>query len=253
MLKRRILQIANSIFNLIGLQLVRKRVSTQRWSLEDFYIHGTEREWQQLVMYCHVMDKIKAIPGDIAEFGVAGGTSFLSLLRLNKVYDPYRDHKYAKRVLFGFDTFEGLPYFDDKKDIGIKLPRDMKKGGFNASSEYTKLMQVIADEANVKFYKGIFDETVPVFFEENKHATFSLIHVDCDLHQSTVAALSETLPRLNVGGVILFDEIFHQNFPGETSGFWEVYNSLVDEHSHITLEFERVTSMPWKWYAVRTK
>lgn len=238
-----------TFFKMFGLKVSKTGVSTSRQNLDAFTSDGADREWEQISMYCSIMNQLSSVPGDFLEFGVAGGTSFCSFARLVKIFDPYKHHRIGKRMLYGFDTFEGLPYFDEKKDVGKSRPGDMKLGGFNASKEYEKLKNRFHKYDNIRLYKGTFDITVPKFFEENRHASFALIHIDCDLHKSTIDALKPTILRLNVGGIILFDEIFHKDFPGETSGFFEVYNNI---NENITLEFKRVNSMPWKWYAVRT-
>jgi len=231
----------------------KKIVSTSKKNLDIFSTFATEREWQQITMYCHVMNEIRDIPGDIAEFGVASGTSFLPLVRLNDVFDNYKHHQVAKRSLYGFDTFEGLPYFDQNKDTGKNEVPDMKIGGFNAKNEYEILKNKISKFKNVKLYKGTFEKTIPEFLKDNNHVSFSLLHIDCDLHQSTLTTLKYLLPRLNVGGIILFDEIFHLNYPGETSGFFEAYNSLIENDNKITIKFKRLKSMPWKWYGTRIR
>ena len=249
------LRILNYFLRKLSFILVKQGLSTQHKNLNQFFLNGSDREWQQILMYCHIMEQIKEVPGDIAEFGVAGGTSFLSFIRINKIYDTYKDHNIGKRMLFGFDTFEGLPYFNAEKDLGINThnDKDMKIGGFNAIKDYQIFLKNICSEKNVKIYKGSFEKTLPRFTRENKHVSFSLIHIDCDLHKSTVTALKETILKLNVNGIILFDEIFHKNFPGETSGFWKVYNSILDKKINYVLEFKRIKSMPWKWYAKRIK
>ena len=244
---KRFLQSFMSVFGL-KITKISTGVSTNRQHLTHFSHNGTDREWQQIAMYCSVMNQVANVPGDFAEFGVAGGTSLSAFARLINVFDPYKTNKIAKRKLYGFDTFEGLPFFDAEKDSGVSVPNDMKKGGFNSSLEYNSLLDWTKKYDFIKLYKGTFDKTLDKFFEENKHASFALIHIDCDLHQSTIDALKPTIERLNVGGIILFDEIFHMQYPGETSGFFEVYNGLP---KNFTLEFVRLESMPWKWYAVR--
>lgn len=248
-MRKKIKNLPNQFLRKLGFEIRRSGASTRRLNLELFSEFGTDRDWHQVAMYCSVMNEIANIPGDIAEFGVAGGTSFSAFARLIKIFDPYRDHKVAKRMLYGFDTFEGLPFFDTAKDAGQNVPSDMQEGGFNASRDYPSLLERVKEYDNVILYKGVFDQSLPRFWEENKHASFALIHIDCDLHQSTIDALKSTILRLNIGGVILFDEIFHREYPGETSGFFEVYNNLEE---NFCLEFKRVRGMPWKWYAVRT-
>ncbi|MEX1188855.1 MAG: TylF/MycF/NovP-related O-methyltransferase [Bacteroidia bacterium] len=50
--------------------------------------------------------------------------------------------------------------------------------------------------------KGYFDKSLSKFNSHN----YSFVHLDCDLASSYVTCLEFFYPRLNVGGVILFDE-----------------------------------------------
>lgn len=229
--------------------------STHRPALERFEHDGSEREWGQIMMYCRVMTETRDVPGDIAEFGVASGASFKAFVRLNGLLNKLRPHQNAKKQVFGFDVFSGLPEIDDGRDLPATAdvrPRDMVQGGFSSQGTLPLLRQFVEENENCRLYEGLFEDTLPRFLEENRHASFSLIHIDCDIYSSTRQVLDRLMTRVNVGGVILFDEIFHENYPGETSAFWDSYNALTGEDRKMALEFRRVESMPWKWYAVRT-
>ncbi len=235
----------------------RRRIgpSTLRPGLERFEHDGSEREWAQIMMYCHVMNETREVPGDIAEFGVASGASFKAFVRINGLLNKLRPHPNAKKKVFGFDVFSGLPEIDLQKDLPANTeirPRDMTKGGFASRSTLPALKQFVDDNENCRLYEGLFEDSLPLFLDENRHASFSLIHIDCDIYSSTKQVLELLIDRLNVGGIILFDEVFHENYPGETAAFWDVYNGLSGDNRKLTLEFRRVESMPWKWYAVRT-
>lgn len=227
--------------------------STQRMALENLEIEGRDRDWRQLMMYAHVLEIVRDVPGDIAEFGVASGTSLMAFTRMNDVYNTLLPHEVAKKKVHGFDSFEGLPELDEAIDLATDDARkigDMIRGGFDSSSTYARLLAFTGKFPSVTLHKGWFNETIPTFLSANPHISFSLLHIDCDLYGSTKDCLSPTIKRLNVGGVILFDEIFHKDYPGETAAFWEVYNSVNDL---VRLEFRRIHAMPWKWYAVRSQ
>ncbi len=225
--------------------------TTYRQALEAFEADGTDKEWQQLMMYSTVIRETADVPGDIAEFGVASGTSLKAFARMNNILNKARFHKQAKKHVWGFDSFEGLPELDREKDLahtGGREEASMKKGGFASQGTLGALEAFCKEHEHVSLVKGWFDDTVPEFIRSNPHMSFSLLHVDCDLYQSTKVVLEHVLKRLNVGGVILFDEIFHKKFPGETEAFWEVYNSMNDV---VRLTFTRAETMPWKWYCRR--
>ena len=224
---------------------------TYRRNLEIFESEGGDKEWQQLMMYCHVMERTVDIPGDIAEFGVASGASFKALVRISNILNKSRYHKISVKSVYGFDSFKGLPRLNERIDLaraGGAEHGEMREGGFDGSKTLDALLNFCSKNANCEIIQGWFSDTVGDFLKKNPSRSFSLIHMDCDLYSSTKEVLDLCLRRLNVGGIILFDEIFHQGYPGETEAFWEIYNSMNKE---ITLQFHKVPSMPWKWYCVR--
>ena len=118
------------------------------------------------------------------EFGVAQALSFKWWI--NRIEN-------SKAKFVGFDTFEGLPEdwggFYKKGDMSGNIP------DFN--------------DPRTSFVKGIFQDTLHDFIENNKHDIVSrkkVIHLDADLFSATIFTLSQLYPYLNKGDIILFDE-----------------------------------------------
>jgi hypothetical protein len=221
-----------------------------KWNnLYSFEMSAREREWAQLCMYMEVMFKITDIPGDIAEFGVGSGISLLSFVRINEALQKDWD-KLSKRQIYAFDSFQGLPKLTDhdQPSEGFNLPKQMHEGGYSGESALGQMARYVSEYPNVSLIKGWFSETVPPFLKNHQHVAFALVHIDCDLYESTRDSLGLVFERMAPGGIILFDELFHPAFPGETVGFWEVFNA-----SSMAREFSihRVSTMPWKKYLVR--
>lgn len=213
--------------------------------LRQFQYESSKREWQQLMMYNEIMMLCNNIPGDVAEFGVAGGISFVSFIRINEILEPGLEGL-EKRHFYGFDSFEGLPEPTDE-DYSDKPPVEhMRKGGFVDTDGFPLLKSFADKRDNVSLVKGWFNESLPKFFEANPHVSLSLVHVDCDLYDSTKTVLELCWPRLNPGGVILFDEINQPNYPGETVAFLEYFADKPDSFT-----MHRVKSMPAKRYLVK--
>ncbi|WP_051087836.1 TylF/MycF/NovP-related O-methyltransferase [Endozoicomonas elysicola] len=64
----------------------------------------------------------------------------------------------------------------------------------------------------MRLVKGLFSETLPVFAREVlKDQPIALLHIDCDLYQSTVDIFNAIGHRLVQGSIVLFDELY--NFP----------------------------------------
>lgn len=122
------------------------------------------------------------VPGLVAEFGVASGSSitWIANERRGEVH--------------GFDSFEGLP-----EDWG---GRHEPKGAYSTGGALPPV------PPNVQLHKGWFDQTLPGFLETHP-GDASFIHIDCDLYSSTRSVLDLLAPRLVPGTVIAFDEYFN--------------------------------------------
>ena len=127
------------------------------------------------------------LPGDglVCEFGVFEGASV-----------NYIAARIPHRVVFGFDSFEGLPErWRESFDPGM-----FTTGG--------RLPEV---RPNVRLLKGWFEETLPPF-AARQPGPVALLHVDCDLYSSTRCVLEHLGGSLVPGSVVVFDEYF--NYPG---------------------------------------
>lgn len=225
--------------------------TTQRLHLEQFCKASSDREWHQLLTYAHVMSLVRDVPGDILEFGVASGSSFMTLTRINEIYNKAHYHPAAHKKIYGFDSFDGLPAPDPEKDLaktGGQPYASMREGGFKSTTTLPELVRFVHGRPNCFLVKGMFDESLPRFLKTRPHLACALIHIDCDIYASTRTVLDALIDRVPVGGILLFDEIFHEEFPGETAAYFEVAKA----HS-ATFRFERSAQMPWLWYAVRER
>jgi len=119
---------------------------------------------------------------DYLEFGVAGGISFKWWVEKNT--NP-------ESRFYGFDIFTGLP-----EDFGV-----MKKHHYDTDG----LVPNIKDK-RVSFVKGLFQKSVPDFLIEYNSNRKKVIHMDADLYSSTLFVLTNLLPILKSGDVIIFDE-----------------------------------------------
>ncbi|HJX50298.1 MAG TPA: TylF/MycF/NovP-related O-methyltransferase [Candidatus Nanoarchaeia archaeon] len=144
-----------------------------------------ENEAYQIFMAVKATAKIK---GDIAEIGSYKGGSA-------KLISEAKGDK----SLHLFDNFEGgLPspgYFDEKGQFS--------KGDYSASFE--KVKDYLKKYNNVYFYKGIFPFTASPI----KNKTFSFVHLDLDLYESTKEAIKFFYPRMNKGGIIISHDYIH--------------------------------------------
>jgi hypothetical protein len=121
---------------------------------------------------------------DYLEFGVFRGESIRHIAGLNK-------HRGAR--FWGFDSFEGLP-----TDWNGNNP----KGTFDVGGQPPSI-----DDGRVKFVKGWFDQTLPMFLRDYRPQEKLWIHIDGDLYGSAIQALTLLNPYIRPGTVVVFDEI----------------------------------------------
>lgn len=154
--------------------------------ISDFY--SFKRDYsKRFKLYKVIADHYHLSQSDITylEFGVASGASFKWWVSQNQ---------HPGSAFWGFDTFEGLPeswsVFYNKGDMASPIP-DL-------------------DDQRAGFVKGIFQDTLCTFIEDNKSLLKEnrrkLIHMDADLFSSTIFVLSQLYPYLNKGDIIMFDE-----------------------------------------------
>lgn len=149
----------------------------------------------------------QTIPGNVAEVGVwRGGTTKL----LSRVFVG------TQKVVHAFDTFEGMPPPDPVKDL--YGDRVLPEGGMKA--DYATTMAYLSDCDNVKLHKGVFPQTAKPIAAQ----VFCFVHVDCDIYPSIRDCCQFFYPRLNRGGVIVFDDYGYYCCPGAKGAVDEYFN-----------------------------
>src|SRR6185437_9296980 len=119
------------------------------------------------------------LPGDIAELGVAYGASA-------KLIASHAGH----RTVHLFDTFEGLP-----------APAGCDSAKFHTGDFHGQIDRVKAylTGLNCRFHQGLFPGTAA----QVAGSTFSFVHLDVDLYDSTRAGLEFFYPRMPRGGILI--------------------------------------------------
>ena len=120
------------------------------------------------------------------EFGVWRASSFKYLIK-------------AFKKGYGFDTFTGLP---EDWVIGNNIER---AGSYSSDENIPKIK-------GGEFIVGKFEDTLPVFFSENRPMA-SIINFDADLYSSTICALNFSKPVMDKDTILIFDEfITHESW-----------------------------------------
>lgn len=153
---------------LASIRLARRGAESLLSSNEAFALYSMARAQSRLL-------------GDMAEVGVYQGCS-AKIVSMASGGAP----------LHLFDTFCGLPQPGDSEKSRLR------QGLYAASLESVK--KFLSGHKNIHFYPGIFSAEIadPVASKQ-----FSLVHLDVDLHASTLACLEFFYPRMLPGGIIL--------------------------------------------------
>lgn len=131
-------------------------------------------------------DVIRNQPVDFLEFGVYEGNSLLYWATLNQNENS---------IFFGFDTFSGMPEewkgFWKNNPVGILDAR----GKIPATSD-----------TRVRFIKGLFQDTLPVFRKQFASEHRLIVHCDADIYTATLYVLMTLNDLMPAGTIIMFDE-----------------------------------------------
>jgi hypothetical protein len=147
-------------------------------------------------IYYYVL-RCKKLEGDMAEVGVFQGGSA-------KLISTFKGN--AKLHLF--DTFAGMPTTDDSKD-------HHKPGDF-IETTLEQLQAYLENYSNIEYHKGYFPNTVDSAVASR---TFSFVHLDVDIYQSTLDGLNFFYPRLADGGVIISHDYSSHSCAGVKAAF----------------------------------
>jgi len=142
--------------------------------------------------------RTSAVPGNIAEVGVFKGGSAKLISEVK-----------GERKLYLFDTFEGLP----PSNFAVN---NIKAGEIKGDT-MAEVQAYLAPYSNLLFYKGIFPDTAISL--QKASDTFSLVHLDTDLYESTLDALSFFYPLLSPQGVIITHDYRSAHLPGVKKAF----------------------------------
>ncbi|MET0422625.1 MAG: TylF/MycF/NovP-related O-methyltransferase [Actinoplanes sp.] len=184
------------------------------------------------------------VKGSIVECGVFRGASFMTFAQLSAALEPTN----LTRRVYGFDSFGGFPEVgaQDRPEATGAAAGDL------ASDSYAELCRLIEIYDTDRFLghlpkarliRGDVTETIPAFVTENPHLVVSLLFLDLDLYEPTLAALRHFLPRMPRGAVLAFDELDNPLWPGETT-------ALLDEVGMDRLALRRFEFDPYIGYAV---
>ncbi len=146
------------------------------------------------------------VEGDIAEFGTMSGMTARILSKGLLDLDVYGS---VQKRLHLFDSFKGFP--DTNTRVDVDSPH-VKAGVWREGScrgvsvdQLAAICTQFVSRDRVEIYDGWFSETMPKIAAGTK---FALMHIDCDLYQSTIDVLDYAFEHgmVSEGAAIFFDD-----------------------------------------------
>lgn len=194
--------------------------------LQAFARHVRRQDMARFLAYYELFKLSLAVNGSIVDCGVFTGRSLFSWFQLSSILEPYNH----TRKVIGFDTFAGFPGVHDK-DLISSASEFLEEGSFQSSkatlSEIKELITLhdqnrpLGHVPKVELVPGDACESIPRYVSDHPHLLVSLLYLDFDLYMPTKTALEHLYSRVVKGGIVAFDELNCQEFPGETTALLE--------------------------------
>lgn len=213
--------------------------------LENFPKYVRRQNLTRFLALYEVFKRVLPIKGSIVECGVFQGFGIMTWAKLSAILEPVN----LTRRIYGFDSFDGFPSLSEQDKSSYSS--HVKKGDLLANSfdEIKELVGIydstrfLGHVEKVNLIQGNATETIPEFIEKNPHLLVSLLYLDFDLYEPTMAALKYFVPRMPKGAIIAFDELDNPLWPGETL-------AMLDFFKEKGLKLERVEFDPYIGFAV---
>ena len=186
--------------------------------LQNFSLYTPRQDLTNFLVRYEIFKRVLTIQGSIAECGVLRGGGLMAWAQLSAIFEPAN---HQRRVV-GFDTFSGFPKLSEKD---AKSESEEAHSGGLAADSYDHLRECvelfdsnrfIGHVPKVELVRGDAKETIPQYVKDNPQLVVSLLYLDFDIYEPTLAALKHFVPRMPKGAVIAFDELNLKDWRGES-------------------------------------
>ncbi len=194
--------------------------------LEHFAKYVRRQSIARFLAQYEIFKLTLGVKGSVVECGVHHGSGLMAWAKLSSTLEPYN----YRRKIIGFDTFGGFPAVHAKDGGADNVHAGMFKEDYDTFSELKTCIaeydanRFINQIGKVEVVCGDAIKTIPEYLAANQHLLISLLYLDFDIYEPTVAAITHLLPRIPRGGIIAFDEINNANWPGETRALLEKFD-----------------------------
>ena len=155
---------------------------------------------QKIIAKYELFKKVINVPGDICECGVFRGSGIFTWVKLMMIFKPNNNFK-----VVGFDLFGS-----NKVKLKFKYKIDKKVQAWHNSGTISQkdLLKKCKDWGfkNLKLYAGDVRKTTKKYVKENFGSRISLLYLDVDNYDGTLAIFKNLYSKMSKGGLIVFDE-----------------------------------------------
>ena len=194
--------------------------------LRNFSLYTPRQDLTNFLVRYEIFKRQLEIQGSIIECGVLHGGGLMGWAQFSAIFEP-TNHQ---RRIVGFDTFSGFPKLskqDHSSESTEARPGGLAIDSYDHLQQCMKLFDMnrfIGHVPKVELVRGDATKTIPQYLKENPQLIVSLLYLDFDIYEPTVAALKHFLPRLPKGAVIAFDELNLKDWRGESIAVLETLN-----------------------------
>jgi len=169
-----------------------------------------------------VFEAIVGLHGAVLDFGVHRGSSLFAWAQLSAILEPYNHN----RRIVGFDSFEGFSEVESVDESEQDRELALKRAGGMAIEEGARELRQAADiydlnrplghVGRVEIVDGELPGAAQRYLSDHPETMVALANFGLGLYSPTTGILESIRDRLQVGSVLVFEELNQQMWPGET-------------------------------------
>ena len=166
---------------------------------DDFMAKTNVDRLQKILARYELFRKVLTVPGDIVECGVYKGSGLYTFAKLQKLFRPNSEQR-----IVGFD------FFNTERPQEAKYQEDLELIHWHDNScssiEEIKKNCTRMGVSRLELVAGDIVKTTRQYVEDNLGFRISLLYIDVDNYEGTLAILENFYDLVTSGGIISFDE-----------------------------------------------
>ncbi|MBI5728756.1 MAG: class I SAM-dependent methyltransferase [Candidatus Magasanikbacteria bacterium] len=166
---------------------------------DKFLAEASIDRLQKILARYELFKMVHDVPGDLVECGVFKGSGIYTLAKLQRLFMPHGDRRIVGFDFFGADRTTSFERVEDKKVLDEHAK--------TWSSQETILASLAKqDIRNVELVAGNVIATTAQYARDHVGFRISLLYLDVDNYEGTLAILKNLYPLVSPGGLVVFDE-----------------------------------------------